>query len=114
DVEPTPGAAGDGRDLGPQAVAVAEQLARGPDECLAGGCRLEAAADAVEQLGAELALGAPQCLRHRWLGEVQRLGRRRDAAVIEDREHLLDLSQIHRCSLSCSWKVRRGRWMRTP
>jgi hypothetical protein len=59
----------------------------------------EAAADALEERNPELRLEPPDLFGQRRLGEVQRLGGGAERAVLERREDIPKLLQIHRLCL---------------
>ena len=65
-----------------------ERLARGPDQRAPRVGQREAAPDAVEELCAELAFERAQRLRERGLGDVQPRRRRRERAVLDDRQEV--------------------------
>ena len=87
---------GDRLDRGAPGLDVAQHLAGGLDERLAGGGEHHAPADAVEERGAELGLELADRLRHRRLRHVLGLGRARHAAVVDHREEQAEPSEIHR------------------
>ena len=88
--------AADAGDGGEHRVAVAGQLAGGSDECPARIGQLDRAPEPVEQAHRELGLEPPDPVGERRLAHVQRGGRPREAAVVHDREHVVDLSELHR------------------
>jgi hypothetical protein len=61
--------------------------------------RHEPAADALEELDAELGLEPADLLGERRLGEVQRLGGGAERALLEGCYHVLQLLKIHRLCL---------------
>ena len=54
--------------------------------------------DPIEQPHTELGLEPPDALRQRRLGDADRVGAGGEAAVVEDREDVLDVAQLHRTS----------------
>jgi hypothetical protein len=83
-------------DGGSRGVERAQRLARGSDESFAGGREAQPAPDAVEELGAYLALERVQSLRERGLRDVQPPRSARHATVLDDRQEVAQASLIHR------------------
>ena len=75
---------------------VPEHLLGRPEQCFARRCELDAAAEPMEQLCADLALDGFDGVRQRRLRHVEGCGGAGEAAVCRHREEVLQLSAVHR------------------
>ena len=80
--------------------SVAEELAGRLEERGAGRREHGASSDTVEELHADLALEPGDALGQSGLGDVERVCCPCEGAVVHDADHVLDLTQFHRLSLS--------------
>ena len=96
EVEMTGDDAGDGVDLGPEGVERPHHLASRGHERLACRRQRRAAADAMEQLDSELALERADRVGERWLGDEAGRGGGRERALVDDRERVAQLVELHR------------------
>src|SRR5581483_6236551 len=91
---------GDRRGGRARVLHVPDDPARELEERLARRGGDHRAPEPVEQLDPELPLEAPNALRHRGLGDIEGLGRPREAAVVGDGDRVVDEPEFHRLSLS--------------
>ena len=99
DVEGSSVERADGADRVEHERALAHEPPGRSLEGTAGVRERDAAAHPVEQADAELGLEPADTFRERRLCHVQAVGAGREAAVVDDSEHVVDLPQLHRVSL---------------
>ena len=95
DLDPAGGDALDGVDGGPGGVQAAQDPPGRRDEMITGVGGDDAAADAVEQRHPEFAFESGDRLGQRWLGDLQVVGGPAEAAVVDDRDEVLQLPGVH-------------------
>ncbi len=94
EADDTPGPEGMAADLLLGAVELVEDGARGAQEAFPGGGQYHALADAVEEARPQVPFDVAELVTERGLGEVQPPARLRDAALLGDRLHQLQVAHL--------------------